>query len=351
MRPPFVFSHALAVALALSVAVPLASAKRKDDVVVMKNGDRFTGEIKQLVRGELAFKASYMSAAVELNWTDVSHVESKDTFIVSLVDGSEVSGQITTASPNTQRGVMVQMKHEGATKIVRREDIVGLEQSETTFFRQLTGSVDLGFSVANGNNSADYFSSFVLGYRRKRNEFSLTASSDYNRNDADGTARHTLTLQHQHMLSEKWFSVGLADFLHSEQQELSLRSTLGGGLGRRVFQTERTRIALIGGVAYTHESYSQNTPGIRERSNGEALLGTQLNTFRFKTLALGADARVFPSLSDPGRLRFVATGDVKIELVRNLYWKFRVYENFDNRPPVNAPRNDAGASSSLGWSF
>jgi putative salt-induced outer membrane protein YdiY len=153
------------------------------------------------------------------------------------------------------------------------------------------------------------------------------------------------------MFSERWFSVGLADFLHSEQQELSLRSTFAAGLGRRLFQTEHTRIALIGGVAYTHESYSQNTPGITERSNGEALVGAQFSTFRFKTLAFGADVSVFPSLSDPGRVRFVANGDVKIELVRNLYWKFRVYENFDNRPPVNAPRNDAGASSSLGWTF
>jgi hypothetical protein len=80
-------------------------------------------------------------------------------------------------------------------------------------------------------------------------------------------------------------------------------------------------------------------------------VGAQFSTFRFKTLAFGADVSVFPSLSDPGRVRFVANGDVKIELVRNLYWKFRLYENFDNRPPVNAPRNGAGASSSLGWTF
>jgi hypothetical protein len=56
-------------------------------------------------------------------------------------------------------------------------------------------------------------------------------------------------------------------------------------------------------------------------------------------------------MSDPGRYRVSTEGDLKIELVNNLYWKFRVYENFDNKPPVNAPRNDVGVSSSLGWSF
>ena len=41
-------------------------AKRTDDVVVLKNGDHLTGEIKSLQRGELRFKSSYMAEAVRL---------------------------------------------------------------------------------------------------------------------------------------------------------------------------------------------------------------------------------------------------------------------------------------------
>jgi hypothetical protein len=44
------------IALVVLFAVPLF-AKRKDDVVIMKNGDRFTGEIKALQYGELIVKA------------------------------------------------------------------------------------------------------------------------------------------------------------------------------------------------------------------------------------------------------------------------------------------------------
>src|SRR5580700_556224 len=43
-------------------------AKRRDDVVVMKNGDRLTGEIKGLQHGELSFKAQYMTGSVRLDW-------------------------------------------------------------------------------------------------------------------------------------------------------------------------------------------------------------------------------------------------------------------------------------------
>jgi hypothetical protein len=104
-------------------------------------------------------------------------------------------------------------------------------------------------------------------------------------------------------------------------------------------------------MAYTHEQYSRNAPGTQERSNAEALAGVTFSTFRFKTLGISSNLIVYPSVNDPGRVRVVTNGDLKIELIRNLYWKFHAYENFDNKPPVNAPRNDLGASSSLGWTF
>ena len=64
--------------------------KRKDDVVIMKNGDKFTGEIKALQYGELTFKSSYMKDDVHLDWKEVKTMESQDTFIVGLSDGKRV---------------------------------------------------------------------------------------------------------------------------------------------------------------------------------------------------------------------------------------------------------------------
>src|ERR1044072_9460031 len=62
-------------------------AKHDDDVVVLKNGDRLTGGIKGMQRGELKIKADYMAEAVRLDWARVGPLESKSTFIIALVDG------------------------------------------------------------------------------------------------------------------------------------------------------------------------------------------------------------------------------------------------------------------------
>jgi bifunctional pyridoxal-dependent enzyme with beta-cystathionase and maltose regulon repressor activities len=62
-------------------------AKRTDDVVVLKNGDRITGEIKSLQRGELNFKADYMAEAVRLDWKQVERLISKDKYQIFLTNG------------------------------------------------------------------------------------------------------------------------------------------------------------------------------------------------------------------------------------------------------------------------
>jgi hypothetical protein len=68
--------------------------KRKDDVVTMKNGDKFTGGIKGLQYGELVFKSDYMKDFVYLDWKRVESLQSKDIFIVSLTNGTRVTGLI-----------------------------------------------------------------------------------------------------------------------------------------------------------------------------------------------------------------------------------------------------------------
>ena len=93
--------RAIAGTLILLVFVPPMMAKRKDDVVVMRNGDRFTGEIKRLEDGKLYFSASYMVSEVALDWTQVDHLESKDLFDVDLTDGSVHTGFITEKSTVT----------------------------------------------------------------------------------------------------------------------------------------------------------------------------------------------------------------------------------------------------------
>ena len=80
-------SRALMLILTTIAFSSLAAAKSRDDIVVLNNGDRMTGEIKSLDHGELKFKSSYMLDSVALDWPKVARLESKDNYIVVLTSG------------------------------------------------------------------------------------------------------------------------------------------------------------------------------------------------------------------------------------------------------------------------
>lgn len=336
---------------ALGGVLPLM-AKRKDDVVIMKNGDRLTGEVKELEHGELVFKSSYMIDSVRLDWNEVKRLESQDQYIVSLTHGRRVSGVLAKTAAADLSGNDVKIVANQSTLQVKQSDVVGIRQHETNFWDQLTGSINYGFSFASANSHVNSSLGASVGYNATKNLIQFNTSSQFDRQSSGGNAnRFTFDSQYGRILTPKWIAVGTVSLLKSNQQDLDLRSTYGGGVGRRLLQTNRTSLLVVGGAAYTHEHYFPQ-PGTKPiRSNGEALLGLQFSTFRFKTLDANSQAFLFPSLTDPGRVRFSSQSNLNIELVRNFYWSFQLYENYDSRPPVAAPKNDLGVTTSLGWKF
>jgi putative salt-induced outer membrane protein YdiY len=326
--------------------------KRKDDVVVMHNGDKFTGEIKGLQYGELIFQSDYMKDPVQLDWKQVEALQSADTFIIALTDGRRVTGTIRKGPLRDKRDKEFTIVPADSAISVSSRDVVGIEQREGNFWDQLTGSVDYGFGFASGNNSTNSNLGAQVAFNTTKNSLDLATSSQFNsQSNAKNTNRFTFDFQYGRALSTRWVAAGIFSLLKSNQQDLNLRSAYGGGFGRKMIRTDRTMLLVIGGVAYTHESYFAQPGTEPVRDNAESLFGLRFSTFRFKTLNLNSQTVLFPSLTDAGRFRVSSQSNLRIELVRNFFWNFQVYENYDTRPPINAPKNDLGISNSLGWTF
>ena len=83
--------------LLLAGVASLLHAQRPD-VVVMKNGDRFTCTLNKLRGGLLYIDVDYVSGSVGLDWAQVQRVESHSTFQVTMDDGTRSLAEI-------QRGV------------------------------------------------------------------------------------------------------------------------------------------------------------------------------------------------------------------------------------------------------
>jgi hypothetical protein len=329
-----------------------AFAKRNDDVVVMKNGDRMTGEIKKLVQGRLHFKADYMAGTVELDWADVVRLESKDQFNVSLTTGKIYTGHIEKKESTKEGTADFLVSQGGSLTQATREEVFVITPVEDTMWKQFTGSIDYGFSFTGGENVTQSSLSAELNYRAEKWFFQSIGSSVFNAQSGSTTSgRNTLNILYARYLTPKWFAAAVGDLLNSQQQDLTLRTAVGGGLGRVLVRTERTWLGVLTGLNASNERYDPESGNAPQVNNAEALFQVKYTMARFSNTQVSVDLYAYPNITTPGRVRTGLQSSLKLELFRNLFWKFSVYENFDNLPPVRAPRNDFGTSTSLGWKF
>ncbi len=322
-------------------------AKHKDDVVVMKNGDRMTGEIKSLQHGELRFSASYMVDAVRLDWANVSRLESKDSYLISMVDGYQFTEQFKLEESGTEN---FHIGPSGVIKVNQR-DVVRILPIEANFWSQLEGSINLGLNFTSGNDQYNVDFSSTATYRR--GDSSLTASFDTSfsgQTSGTKTARNQVNLDYRRQLSQRWFAGALFDTLHSDQQSLDRRITMGGLIGRNLIMSERTRFSAFGGAGVNREKYTV-APSQEWKTNVDAIGGLDFATFRFDSTNITSRLIVFPSLNTPGRVRTQLKSDLNIKLAKDFWWGLHVYENFDSKPPIRADKNDLGISTSIGWKF
>ncbi len=165
----------------------------------------------------------------------------------------------------------------------------------------------------------------------------LSSTSQFSsQTNAPNTFRFTLDSPYQRFFAKPWFGFGVFNYLKSDQQDLDWRTTYGAGFGKELMRTDRSAFQLFGGMDYSHEQYFPSAGANNSKNSLEGLLGAGYVTFRFKTIDLSWDGTMYPSITDAPRFRFITNGNLRIELVKDLFWSFRLYENYDTHPPVNA---------------
>jgi hypothetical protein len=328
-----------------------AGAKElRGDVVIMKNGDRFTGEVKSLQSGVLYFDATYVASNIGLDWAQVQEVQSKATYLITLASGMHMTGKIEKVPVSQEATEDVTIHSEDHDIHVPSANIVEMSIQKSSIWRQLKGSLDAGVSFTSGNSQVNVTTNAVASYSTPK--WAATASLGTSFDDQSGgikTNRNDASFSGQRFFSRNSYLGGLVDLLHSSQQDLDLRTTAGGGYGRYWKRTGTTDLRWIAGVVYTKESFATVTSP--SDSNAEGLLGVVFDSFRFKLGEVHMQVLVFPGLSDSGRIRTTTNNSLVIKLTNNFHFTLSFWDNYDSRPPATAKNNELGLSSGIGWSF
>jgi putative salt-induced outer membrane protein YdiY len=345
--------HRFGISLGLifvAVVAPCMAKVKRHDTVIMKNGDRLTGEIKKLEQGVLYIETDYFSGSVGVDWLQVEKVESKARFQIVLSDGKRMSGSISKEAVAVP-GEDFKVHAPTADIPVSGVDVVQIESQKKNFWRQLKGSIDFGYNFTSGNNQSSLSTSASAVYPAEHWAAGTSYTASFS-GQAGGTTTNLFESQTfaDRFLNRNSFVLGLGDFLHSSQQDLSLRTTLGGGYGRYLKRSNQNWLRWVVGADYTKANYQAglNQP---TQNNVELLLGAEYQLFHFDRYTLQSQLLVFPGLSDFGRVRFTTNDTFTVRLSNNFHLNFSFWDNFDSNPPLNAKKNATGLNTGLGWTF
>ena len=344
----------LALIGAALVLAPALFAREKTDVLVMKNGDRMTCQVKGLDAGVLYVSFDYIDGTASVEWSKVARLESDQLFIVKTEDGSVYTGKLRTAASPAGEPVKIEiLEPPDSSVVLESPQVVSIIETSERFWRRFNGEVSFGVIYSKGNESTQYTFGSQTVYLRER--WSAAANYSSTLSSSTGTSastRNSLDLSGTRLLPWKnYFYSGLGGFLQSSAQGITLQTSIGGGLGRYLKNTNRSQISVLGGFSWQSTNYQPSLVPVARQNLTAALVATDIKFFKFNKTSLDVNATLFPALSEPGRFRFNTNATYYIKLISNLSWNVSFYGNWDNKPPSGFSGSDYGSSAGLSWTF
>ena len=335
-------------------------AQAKSDVIVMKNGDRLTGEIKALGGGVLKVDLPYVDGSLSVNWSQIAKLDSDRLFLIHTESGAVYTGKISVTGATNDPPIKIELVEEKEGKPVEVKEvevaqrkIIKITQTSLGFWRRFDGAINTGSLYSKGNESVQFNLGSQVRYTRERwsSQFNLSSSLASSSGAAVST-RNQIDLNFERLMRwNNWFYTGSAAFLQSQVQDIDLQTTLSGGVGRYLKNTNRQTITLFGGFGWQNARYGENVVSQESQNTAVGFVASQIKIFKFKKTNLDFTASVVPAISEPGRIHYNTNAVYYLKIIGDLSWNTSFYGSWDTRPPANLPKSDYGTSSGLSWTF
>lgn len=318
----------------------------KTDVIYLHNGDRVTGEIKSLIRGQLEFSTEHMGTVL-IDWEDITEIVSDTNQSIELTDGQRFSGAL--GKPDHHEKLIISTQ-DGPVELPTT-DVVSMYPVSATFADRLAVSASLGLGWDKASDVGKYTIGADAEYRQKdavtRAGFTYQLTTQEERDD---TLRASLVANHFAFRKNKRFLSTFGRLETNDELGVDFRTLLGLGYGWMPAFTQRNWLALTLGA---NVNYEVPTTGEQE-TNLELVAGLSYDYFRYTDpeRRLAVKLYIFPSVTDTGRVRANFDASYNLELWSDLFWKLEFHSAYDNEPiSIEASTLDYGFTSSIAYKF
>jgi putative salt-induced outer membrane protein YdiY len=339
------------------------------DQVTLKNGDRLTGTV---VKSDSKTLTLHTDAAgdVTLKFDDIQEIRSEEPLHITLKDGKTAVGPVTTTDGK------IEVASKNGTVEAPKEDvtIIRNDAEQSAYDKSLhpglmhgwNGGANVGFSVARGNSETENLAlAFNAIHPTLHDKITLYANSvDTTNNLASPSTVANLNtggFRYDRDLKPRVFVFGAGDFMSNALQFLDLRQVYSGGFGFHAIKSDRTILDLLGGLNYTHETYSNGTPiagtvplaytsyGMTNRFVA-LTLGEELNQKVGKSTVVTQNLYFYPDLQK-SEYRWTFNFGTVTKIGKIFGWQNQFSDIYVSNPPTGAKKNDLLFTTGLNIAF
>jgi putative salt-induced outer membrane protein len=350
------------------------------DQISLKNGDQLTGTVVKSDGKTLVLHTDAMGD-VTIKYSEIQEIKTEQELHVSLKDGKTAVGPVTTSDGKieiaTKTSGTVEAAKEDVTVIRNNAEQAAYEKSQKPlrFTQGWSGGANVGFSIARGNTETDNLALALNAARTtKKDKITVYATSVDTKNDlavppASKTVANLNTggLRYDRNVNPKLFAFVATDFMSNALQYLDLRSVYTGGFGWHAIKSDPTTLNILGGINYTHETYSNGaevppTPpatqptgifvsyGVTNRF-AAASLSEELSQKLGKSTVITQNLGFYPNLQQTGQYRATFNLGTVTKINKWLGWQNQFGNIYVSNPPIGSKRDDVLLTTGLNISF
>lgn len=315
------------------------------------NGDRLTGKIKKIQRGEITISPDKQDDDAVIKLRDLAFIRARrKLYIIESVQHKRYYGILDKG--HAPGFVRVVQAHDTAE--VYMLDLDYIENLDNNFWRRLDGNASLGFSYSRSSNIGRLNESHSMTYSTRQWVFGTSGDLMYTMdNDFTGLEKADLDVEAYREFWEKWFIVSIAQFQRSTELGLSARIQAVEAFGPVLIKNRRQDLRVATGISTQREA-AVDSAATSSNISAEIPLRVTYYLFRLGTpeIKLEADNTLFFGISEGGRIRSDQNVTLYWKVISHLNLNIQVYANFDSRPPDSgAQKIDFGTVFSVGYSW
>lgn len=324
------------------------------DFVVMKNGDRITGEIQEIWDHEVIIEPEYDDdTAVTISLDVVDYIESSRDFEIKMLDGRKLIAKLVGRDADGKQ----LMEIDGELSTITYAELEELDEISDYYDRDSRIDFNLGLNKGNTDslNSKLYAdTNLKLGDHRHIVDVTLTREEQDNSTTKDNDL---FRYNYNWLFADPWFFGGTASAERDSVRDLDHRFILGGAIGRDIWNKPRQAMNFQIGLGYLTEKFSSSDAGgtpVPSDKNDSLVLSWQ---YRLRYDLLGGDLEIYHN----NTLNSTATGrkntviktvtGTRYEITDLLYLNTSLDFDWESHPAGTAKNEDLAVVVGLGVEF